>query len=84
MKALFIIYTKETGWNRIELDLEMAKKIFKIKGYTKDLTKERNRGVLCPRAELDNQPMFEGFLSPMWDGGKLRYENQEAYDLLSN
>ena len=84
MIALFINYSKETGWSSRELELEIAKKEFKIVGYTEDLTNLRKRGVLCHRAELDNQPIFEGYLSPMWDGDKLRYENQEAYDLLSN
>lgn len=33
---------------------------------------------------LDNAPIYEGFLSPMYDGGMLRYETQEVYDVLSS
>ena len=43
----------------------------------------RETGELLTRAELDNQPMVDGYLRPMWDGGMLRYESAEAYDILS-
>ena len=43
-----------------------------IKGYTDDLSELRSKGVLCKRKELDNQPIIEGYLSPMYDG--VRYE----------
>ena len=33
---------------------------------------------------LEDQPMVDGYLSPMWDGGYLRYETQEVYDRMSN
>lgn len=49
-----------------------------------DLSAERAKGCCVHRAELDNQPLVDGYLSPMWDGGRLRYETQEVYDLLSN
>lgn len=46
----------------------------------KDLSEIRKIGVgLLYRAELDNQPMLEGLVGPMWDGGKLRYETPEIY-----
>lgn len=51
--------------------------------HTEDLTELRKRGAWVHRAELDNQPLVDGYLSPMWDGDKLRYETQEIYDLLS-
>ena len=51
--------------------------------YTEDLTELRNRGAWVHRAELDNQPLVDGYLSPMWDGGMLRYETPEVYDMLS-
>lgn len=55
-------------------------KYYKIIGYTEDLTEIRKLGVgLLYRAELDNQPMLEGLVGPMWDGGKLRYETPEIY-----
>lgn len=30
--------------------------------------------------DLEDQPMIDGYLSPMLDGGYLRYETQEKYD----
>lgn len=54
-----------------------------IVGRTEDLSEYRAKGAMCHRAELDNQPELKGFLGPMWDGGRLRYETQEAYDMYS-
>lgn len=51
--------------------------------YTEDLSEIRKRGGCVHRKELDNQPMVDGYLSPMWDGGMLRYETQEVYNMLS-
>lgn len=48
-----------------------------------DRSDERNMGVLVHREELDNLPKFEGFLGPMWDGNRVRYETQEVYNALS-
>jgi len=31
---------------------------------------------------LEDQPLVDGYLSPMWDGGYLRYETQEVYDMM--
>ena len=55
---------------------------YKITGYTPDQTEIREKGGFTCSPLLDNQPMFEGFLSPMLDGGMLRYETQEVYDLM--
>lgn len=35
------------------------------------------------RAELQGEPVLQGFAGPMWDGGKVRYEDWKAYDRLS-
>lgn len=35
------------------------------------------------RKEMIGLPRFSGWLGPMWDGGAVRYETQEAYDDLS-
>ena len=56
---------------------------FEIRGYSEDLSELRAQGGCVHRAELDNQPEFDGFLGPMWDGGMLRYETAEVYDMLS-
>lgn len=54
-------------------------------GLTEDLTHIRQKGGTCQRKELDNQPLVNGYLSPMFshiDYGLvyLRYETQEVYD----
>ena len=54
-------------------------------GLTEDLTHIRQKGGTCQRKELDNQPLVDGYLSPMFshiDYGLvyLRYETQEVYD----
>ena len=50
---------------------------------TENLSEVRARGGLVHREELDNQPMVDGYLSPMWDGDGIRYETYEVYDMLS-
>lgn len=57
-------------------------------GLTEDYSKERAEGLLVHRKELDNQPIVDAYLGPMFekiDYGKiyLRYETQEIYDMLS-
>lgn len=52
-------------------------------GYTKDLSEIRKQGGFVCREELDNQPIFKGYLEPMWDGDGLRYETQEIYNIMS-
>lgn len=66
-------------------DVNDAKKIINCTGYTDDLTEIRKNGGFTHREELDNQPIFEGYLSPMWDGSMhcLRYETPEVYNVLS-
>lgn len=32
--------------------------------------------------DLEDQPMIDGYLSPMWEGRYLRYETQEVYDAM--
>lgn len=54
-------------------------------GLTEDLTHIRQKGGTCQRKELDNQPLVDGYLSPMFshiDYGLvyLRYETQEVYN----
>ncbi len=36
-----------------------------------------------PRKELWNRPIIDGYVGPMWDGDKLRYETQEVYNMMS-
>ena len=51
--------------------------------HSADLSEARARGGCVHHAVLDNCPMVDGYLSPMWDGGMLRYETQEVYDMMS-
>lgn len=58
-------------------------------GRTEDLTHIRQQGAICHREELDNQPLVNGYLSPMFshiDYGLiyLRYETQDVYNTMSN
>ena len=64
----------------VEMDKEGALAAFNLRG-----TSNNNR----LRAELKNQPLFDGFLGPMYGGEKedgtvvIRYETQEANNMLS-
>ena len=44
--------------------------------YTRDRSADRARGILCHRKELDNQPIFPGYIAPMWDGYRLIDETE--------
>ena len=35
------------------------------------------------RIQLQGHPKFKGLLGPMWDGDRIRYEDQASYDQLS-
>ena len=48
-----------------------------------DYSVARQKGAIVPRAELDNAPLVDGYLSPMWDGGKIRYETSKVYECMS-
>lgn len=37
---------------------------------------------IFPREELRGKPIVNGYLGPMWDGGKLRYETKEVYNCM--
>ena len=37
---------------------------------------------LTENLDLEDQPLVDGYIGPMWDGGRLRYETQEVYDAL--
>ena len=77
MKAVFV----GGKYNRQVMEVEDVLKI--SNGTSKDWSTARKAGALVPRAELDNQPVVDGYLGPFWDGDKLRYETQEVYDMLS-
>ena len=62
--------------------------------YSKDWSVEREHGYTVPDEELDNQPLVDGYLAPIWDGMRmdpvsgetyavLRYETQAVYDITS-
>ena len=80
MKAIFIHENLEAP---VEMTIEEAKKVFNQKGISFDYSRWRKNGLIVPREELDNQPIFEGFVGPMWDGDKLRYESYKTYDEMS-
>lgn len=68
------------GWDVQEFPLENVIPALRVRGF-------EQRGVCMSehvREELRGQPQFNGLLGPMWDGDAIRYENQAAYDALSN
>lgn len=81
MKAIIVntIYVKDTEI----YEVEELKDHFTVLGYTDDLSALRSQGYCVRRKELDNQPILQGLLGPMWDGNRLRYETPEVYDTLS-
>ena len=76
MQALFV----GGRYNGLVVDEEQLKEMGNGE-FTEDLTALREKGLCVHMAELDNQPYVDGYLSPMWDGGRLRYETQEVYDM---
>ena len=80
MNAIFIHEDLEAP---VEMTIEEAKKVFNQKGVSVDYSVQRKNGLTVPREELDNQPTFEGFVGPMWDGDKLRYESYKTYEMMS-
>lgn len=71
-------------YNGLEIDTQVILESNLWNGeLTEDLSELRARGICVHRAELDNQPMVDGYLSPMWEGDGIRYETQEVYDRLS-
>lgn len=81
MKAIFV----GGKLNGLEMDLEEIMNSGLWNGKVRPNYSElRRKGACVPRKELDNQPLVDGYLSPMWDGGMLRYETQEVYDMLSD
>lgn len=80
MKAIFV---NEHFNQPLILPIEEAEKLFEVNGYLEDHTDLRERGICTHCKELDNQPRFKGWVGPMFDGGMLRYETQDVYDMLS-
>ena len=81
MKAMFVWtegkkFVSKSYDNVLDTDYEIV-------GYTENCTEQRNKGILCHRAELDNQPIFKNFVGPMWDYNCLRYETEEVYRIMS-
>ena len=67
--------------------LYMAHKELVSKGngtFTPRWSAMKYHNDLLVNLDLEDQPMIGGYLSPMWDGGYLRYETQEVYDIMSN
>ena len=50
--------------------------------FMEDYSERRAAGYLCHREELDGRPKVRGYAGPMWDGGRLRYESWDVYDML--
>lgn len=75
-----MIFVKDSGSTIYEDESVVP---YTVTGRTEDMTELRNKGFIVHREELDNQPIYEGFLGPMWDGDRLRYETSSVYRMLS-
>lgn len=64
-------------------DVNDVLNILPCKGYTEDLSEIRKQGGFVCREELDNKPIFEGYLSPMYDSGWLIYDTSKMYNIMS-
>lgn len=51
--------------------------------HSMDWSEDRALGCIVPYAVLDNVPEVDGY-THMWDGGKIRYETWEVYNMLFN
>ena len=51
---------------------------FDIKGYV-----EPSQNPIYTDSQLIGYPKIKGYIGPMWDGGKIRYESQDAYEFYS-
>lgn len=79
MKAMFAFIDPHTGREaHVEVDdVEEASTIFPFL-----IMKDERHFDPCCRDELQNQPCFEGFIGPMWNGDGLRYETPDAYNAM--
>ena len=68
---------------KVESYLSFDEVPYKQTGVTEDLSDARARGCCVHRKELDNQPTYENWCGPMWDGDGYRYETWDVYDMLS-
>lgn len=84
MQKFEIVVWTESGFDVLYLDESNVVAALEIRGFKFDgFVKSK---VL--RAELQNQPKFEGLCGPMWGGMQdgqpvVRYETLEAYEILS-
>lgn len=82
-------YYQFVGWN-LSGQILARKEIEAIAhGRTKNLSKERSKGKLVHRDELDDQPTVKNYIGPMYngyykDGILLRYETKEVYNTFLN
>lgn len=51
---------------------------FEVTGYV-----EPSPNPIYADQKMIGYPRLKGFIGPMWDGDKLRYETQKVYDMLS-
>lgn len=51
---------------------------FDINGYV-----EPSQNPIYTDSQLIGYPKIKGYIGPMWDGEKIRYESQDAYDFFS-
>jgi hypothetical protein len=79
-----IVVLDQNGWGGFDLDIpNVAECIQAMAAQGYRCRRLEDRDYL--RSELIGQPVFEGLFGPMYNGeGCIRYENQAAYDAMSN
>ena len=71
------------GMGKVEHYNSFSEVPYELSGFTEDLSEVRAKGACVHCKELDNQPEYKGWIGPMLNGNKFRYETQEVYDMLS-
>ena len=78
-----LVVRRIDGRSRVDVyPLKDLEKVFEVTGYTKDLSEERTHRIVR-RSELDNRPILKGLVGPIWDGGRIRYEDEESHRILT-
>jgi len=79
-----IVIRDQNGWGGFAVDYcEIPRLVRIMAGEGYELNGYENNPRL--RDELQGQPVFRGLIGPMYNGeGCVRYENQAAYNAMSN
>lgn len=80
-----VVLKGQNGWGEIQVEYDNVQDFveFMVANNYPFSQWQQNYGLL--RSELVGQPMFSNLIGPMYGGEDcIRYENQAAYNVLSN